>query len=160
MKSFRDELELIYDKFRQQMFICALAITGCQDVAEDAIHKAFCQLLQLKHSPQNLKAYIFKCVRNAAIDLIRQNARMHTFSDDYIFEPTDSPREVAEKKEFQQRVGKALLTLSEDERETIVQHLFTDLTFREIAEMRNLPIGTVTSWYHRGLANLREKMEE
>jgi len=50
--------------------------------------------------------------------------------------------------------------LSEDESETIVQHLYGNLTFREIAEIREAPLGTITSWYQRGLEKLRAELEE
>ena len=85
---------------------------------------------------------------------------MEPIREDDIFESGDNPRESAEKKEFQRRVSQGLLTLSENERETVVQHLFADLTFREISELCETPIGTVTSWYRRGLEKLRSQLEE
>lgn len=126
------------------------------------MHNAFCHLFHLNFVLQNLKAYVFKSVRNSAIDLIRQNGRTIVFSENYIFDSENSqdPREIANRNQFQYKVSQALLKLSEDEREVIVQHLYADLTFREIAELLNISIGTVTSWYHRGLERLRKLLEE
>ena len=49
--------------------------------------------------------------------------------------------------------------LSDDERETIVQHLYADLTFQEIADLRERPIGTIASWYRRGIEKLKGLLE-
>ena len=160
MKSLRRELERIYDEFGEHLFTCALAVTHDRALAEDTVHEAFSRLFRLEHVPRKMKAYVFRCVRNAAIDTMRRNGRITTISADHLFDSSAGPREVAEKNEFQERAAEALSTLAETERETIVQHLYADLTFREIAELRDISIGTVTSWYRRGLAKLRTRMEE
>ena len=123
------------------------------------MHEAFCRLMRLRRRPDNLKAYAFQCVRNAAVDLVRHDARADPLDEDSIFDPAQGPRAAARERELQDRVQEALGTLSADERETIVQHLWGDLAFREIAEVRERSLGTVTSWYRRGLAKLRERLE-
>ena len=87
-------------------------------------------------------------------------------SEDSLFDLSDNAREAAEKRdeaaekrEFERRAAQALDTLPEDERETIVHHLYAGLTFREIAEMRDAPLGTVTSWYQRGISRLRARLK-
>ncbi|MHC4620612.1 MAG: RNA polymerase sigma factor [Planctomycetota bacterium] len=153
-------MERIYDQYGRQLFTCALGVTGRPELAEDAIHEAFCRGFRLTQVPRNLKAYMFRSVRNAAIDQLRQKRRTSSLSEDYIFDSSAAgPSEVAEQRQFKRRVAEALLKISEDERETIVQHLYADLTFQEIADLRERPIGTVTSWYRRGLAKLREHLE-
>ena len=153
-------LDQIYCQHRQQLFTCALAVTRCADRAEDAIQEAFCRLFRLDARPQNLKAYVFRAVRNAAIDQVRNNPAPGEAIPEFIFDPRPGPSEAAAQQEFQRRVAAALLGLSNDECETIVQHLYGNLTFREIAEIREAPLGTVTSWYQRGLEKLRAKLEE
>jgi RNA polymerase sigma-70 factor (ECF subfamily) len=160
MKSFQRDLERIYDSWGKALFTYALAVTGCRDLAEDALQEAFTRLLRMERAPDNLKAYAFQCVRNAAIDLVRKNQNTVPLPEDYIFNSSDNPRTQAEKREFQARVAEALKTLSEDERETIVQRLYADLTFEEIAGMRQKPLGTVASWYRRGIEKLKELLEE
>ena len=123
------------------------------------MHEAFCRLMRLRRRPEHLRAYAFRCVRNAALDLVRQETRTGPLEEDSIFDPARGPRDVAQEREFQDRVHEALGALSANERETIVQHLWGDLAFREIAEVRERSLGTVTSWYRRGLAKLRERLE-
>jgi RNA polymerase sigma-70 factor (ECF subfamily) len=152
-------MERIYDQYGPQLFTCALAVTRRSDMAEDAIHEAFCRGIRLTEIPLNLKAYMFRSVRNAAIDQLRQKGRTTHLSEDYIFDSSAGPSELAEQNQLKRRMAKVLLKLSEDERETIVQHLYADLTFQEIADMRQRSIGTVASWYRRGLTKMKDYLE-
>jgi RNA polymerase sigma-70 factor (ECF subfamily) len=156
-------LDGLYREYRRQFFTCALAITRCPDRAEDAIQEAFYRLFRSSGSPRNLKAYVFRAVRNAALDQVRRGPPpaedMAGEIEEFIFDPSPGPRECAEAEEFKRQVARALAALSDDERETIVQHIYGDLTFREIAEIRESPLGTVTAWYHRGLQKLRARLE-
>jgi RNA polymerase sigma-70 factor (ECF subfamily) len=102
---------------------------------------------------------MFRSVRNAAIDQLRQKGRTTHLSEDYIFDSSAGPSELAEQNQLKRRMAKVLLKLSEDERETIVQHLYADLTFQEIADMRQRSIGTVASWYRRGLTKMKDYLE-
>ncbi|MHC4361488.1 MAG: RNA polymerase sigma factor [Planctomycetota bacterium] len=159
MRTVRREMERVYDQYGSQLFTFALAVTRRPDLAEDAMHEAFCRGLRLTEAPRNVKAYMFRSVRNAAIDQLRRKGRTRSLSEDYIFDSSAGPMELAQQNQFRHRVAAALLKLAEDERETIVQHLYTDLTFQEIADLRERPLGTITSWYRRGLAKLKEHLE-
>jgi len=152
-------MEKIYDQYGSQLFTCALAVTGRSDSAEDAIHEAFCRGFHLTEVPLNLKAYMFRSVRNAAIDQLRRKNRTTSLFEDYVFDSSAGPSELAEQNQLKRHAAKALLKLSEDERETIVQHLYADLTFQEIADMRQRSIGTVASWYRRGLTKMKDYLE-
>ena len=152
-------MEKVYDQYGRQLFTCALAVTGRPELAEDAMHDAFCRGFRLEAIPRNLKAYMFRSVRNAAIDQLRKRARISSLTEDYVFDTSADPVELAEQRQFRRIVAGALLKLSDDERETIVQHLYADLTFQEIADMRERSIGTVASWYRRGLAKMKDYLE-
>lgn len=160
MQTLNAAFEQIYREYRQQLFTCALAITRCPDRAEDAIQEAFYRLFRLKSKPRRLKAYVFRAVRNAAIDQVRRNPPPADELSELIFDSGAGPRDNAAGNEFKRRVAEALLTLSENERETIVEHIYGELTFRDIARVREAPLGTVVTWYHRGLKKLRARLEE
>lgn len=160
----KNDLERIYDEQAEALFVCALAVTRCRASAEDAIQDAFSRLLAMDHRPEDLRVYVFRCVRNAAVDIqrrARRVAELHAAAagpaDPWIF--AVDPARQAGDGEFAEQAAAALLTLSDDERETIVQHLYAGLTFREIGQVRETPTNTVASWYRRGLEKLREQLE-
>ncbi len=159
LQSLSNELEQLYRDCRGQLFTCALAITRCADRAEDAVQDAFYRLFRMNQAPRSLKAYAFRAVRNAAIDQLRRNPVAVEEVTEFIFDRAAGPRELAAGREFSRHVEDAMLALSDDERETVVQHLYGDLTFREIAELREAPLGTITSWYQRAIQKLRARLE-
>ena len=63
-------------------------------------------------------------------------------------------------KAEQQAVRAALAGLSEIYREVIVLREFEDMSYQEIAEVTQLPIGTVMSRLSRARRNLREALKE
>jgi RNA polymerase sigma-70 factor, ECF subfamily len=153
------DLERLYCAYRQQLFTCAIAITRSAAGAEEAVHDAFCNVLRQDQQPDDLKAYVFRAVRNAALDQGRRSAGRDLPLPDFIFDLQVQPAQSAEDAEFRQCVAESLLKLSADERETVVQHLYGELTFQEIASIRDAPLGTVVSWYRRGLDKLRTQLE-
>ena len=159
MKSLGRKLERMYDQFGQQLFLCALAVTGNGELAEDAVHDAFYGVLRTQNVPGNLKAYLFRSVRNAAIDIMRRERTVKLRIED-VFECRQEPGGNAEKEQLLGRVARGLSRLTESERETIMQHLLAGMTFRELAELQGRPIGSITSWYHRGITKLRKQMEK
>jgi RNA polymerase sigma-70 factor (ECF subfamily) len=145
------------------LFTCALAITGSPSRAEDAVHDAFCRVLR-RHDATgermiDLKSYVFRAVRNAALDQLRNSGPPREPLPDYVFDPASGPADAAADAEFTRQIVELLARLSSDERETIVQHLYGNLTFQEIATLRETPLGTVVTWYRRGLEKLRQKLE-
>lgn len=151
-------LERVFREHSQQLFISALAVTGCPERAEDAVQEAFYRLFRLQHRPRRLKAYVFRSVRNAALDQLEQNPPISIEDDEYIFDPSEGPADTAQESEFKRKAAKAMKTLSDDERQTVVTHLYADLTFREIAKVRDISINTVWSWYRRGMQKLRRQL--
>lgn len=160
MSGLNGSLDRIYREQRRQLFACALAVTRCPERAEDAIQDAFYRLFRLEQKPRHLKAYVFRAVRNAAVDQVRRRPPPARELDDSIFDPAAGPREEAEAAEFRERTARALAQLSDDERETIVMRIYGELKFREIARVREAPPGTVAAWYRRGMAKLRTLLEE
>jgi RNA polymerase sigma-70 factor, ECF subfamily len=121
------------------------------------VHEALCEILSQGRRPDDLRAYVFRAVRNAALDQIRRQRGRNAQLPDSIFDPGTSPPQSAEDDDFRQRIAESLLELSADERETVIQHIYGELTFQQIASIRDTPLGTVVSWYRRGLEKLRTR---
>lgn len=146
---FTEQLRKFYEAHRGELYTYAVAMTRDRAAAEDAIHAAFQRLLRRGRAPAELRPYIFRCVRNAAID----EGRRATLRGDGVFEETvDGPAiDGIRAEELNAMLGR----LGDDERETIVLKVFDALTFREIAAARGVPLDTAASWYRRGMEKLR-----
>jgi len=149
-QTFAEQLRQFYENHRQELYTYSLALTRNREAAEDAIHTAFHRLLRRGSAPTDLRPYVFRCVRNAAMDDHRQDKRR----EDGIFVlPTDAHDGLS--PELCAELGQLLAQLSEDERETIVLKVFDAMTFQEIADVRQVSINTVASWYRRGMEKLK-----
>ena len=160
MQSVKEDLSAIYEEYSGELYACAVAITGRSELAEDAIHDAFRRMLNLGQAPGCWKAYVFRSVRNAAVDVMRRQGRTVELDAASIFDPSPAVTETVERVDFMGHVADALRRLTADERETIIQHIYADLTFREISDLREAPMGTVASWYRRGMENLRRLLDK
>jgi RNA polymerase sigma-70 factor (ECF subfamily) len=160
--SLVQRLEAVYRQERQRLFACALAVVGEAEAAEDAVHAAFERLLARDIEPQNLRSYVYQAVRNAAHDVGRRSAaqerRARQAACPYYHD--DKTSAGLEDREAQEQLIAALAAIDPLRREIIELHLRADLKFREIAEMTNLPLGTVTSHYRRGIEQLRKLLSD
>lgn len=155
-----EAVEAFYREHRERLFAAALAVAGCRERAEDAVHEAVAGTLRSGAAPRDLRGYLFRAVRNAAVDQLRRRPRESGEPSESFFDPAPSPRGAAQDAEFAGRVDRALRSLADDEREAVVYRLYADLTFREIAETMDAPQGTVASWYRRGIEKLRRELED
>ena len=152
-----EALRSLYAGRRQQLFTYALSITHDRESAEDVIHQVFQRLLKKGALPQNLLPYVFRSVRNAALDdLRRTRVRASSLFDET--EMGDSFPSPAGGALLASELEEALNAVSCDEREVIVLRIYNALTFQEIADLRDLPLSTVTSWYRRGLETVKAKL--
>jgi RNA polymerase sigma-70 factor, ECF subfamily len=153
-QSFVEQLRRFYEDNRQDLFTYSLAVTRNREAAEDAIQNAFQRLLGRSSLPDDLRPYIFRCVRNAAIDDTRRAKGQE--SDLFV-----APDECAIDSDLRGELNALFDQLSNDERETIVLKIFDGMTFQEIANVREVSINTIASWYRRGMEKLRSLwMEE
>ena len=77
-----------------------------------------------------------------------------------IYDPTDNPETLYEKKVIQQVIQRGLLKLREDQRELIVLRDLQGFSYEEIGKMFGLPEGTIKSKLHRARADLKEALEK
>lgn len=152
-ESFVDQIRRFYEANRQELYTYALALTRNRELAEDAIHGAFASVLKRGRAPRELRPYMFRSVRNAALDGLK--ARGNGYTEDSIFENRVEPDPARSLM-----MDEALGTLGEDEREAVVLKVYSGMTLKEIAKVKKVSINTVASWYRRGLQKLRVELEE
>ena len=151
-----ETLRRFYEANRNELYAYALAVTRSREAAEDAIHTGFSRMLKKRRLPRELRPYVFRCVRNAAIDEHRARAREARHESPFA---VDESRNNGHDPGLQHQLADLLLTLSEDERESIMLKIFSGMTFNEIAATRSVSINTAASWYRRGLEKLRALMQ-
>ena len=76
-----------------------------------------------------------------------------------LYDPSDNPEILLEKKMVQQLIQGGLLKLKEDQRELLVLRDLQGYSYEEMGETLGLPEGTIKSKLHRARMDLKEILE-
>ena len=162
----------LVDRYRTQIvnYVCRMLgnYEDAVDLSQDVFLKAYSALGSYR--PQYpFPAWLFRIARNAAIDEIRKRRLMTVSLDAPVeFEDGSAGREVESSVldpqdsylglEFADRISAAIDELPEKYREPIVLRHAADLSYDEIAEALELPIGTVKTRIFRARDALRQSL--
>ncbi len=132
------------------------------DEPEDVVQEAFVKLASQGTPPLEPAAWLFRAVRNGAINagIARRRRRQHeaeaAAETPAWFEsgPVSSNHAAVDPDSAQA----ALSVLPVEQREVIVAHLWGGLTFEQIAELAGTSSGSAHRLYHAGLTVLRERL--
>lgn len=170
----KEALEALYREHRQGLFTYALSLTQSPQMAEDAIQNGFLSVMRSScaingSGPQfdNLVGYVFKSVRNAALDLGRSNVRQKDLKENLSenlfcrFRPSDEidPSKIALAKERDETLRAAISDLGEKDQEAIVLKLFAGLTFEQAGKATATSPKTIATRYRRALEKLESQLK-
>ena len=120
---------------------------------EDVVHGVFHRLLRQPVSvPENPAGYLYRAVRNAALNARRDGARQMPL-EETCFVHSSGGREAG------LALQKALATLPEEQREAVIMRIWGGLTLEEIAGISGAPLNTIASRYRYALEKLREALQ-
>lgn len=135
----------------------AFAVTGrreaADDVAQDAFQRAFGALATFDRR-RSFGAWLHRIVVNRALDLVRSERRLTGLD-----EAEDPAAEWLDERLPDEELFEAVGRLSPERRVLIVLRYWLDHSPAEIAEMLDLPLGTVSSRLTRALTELRTQLE-
>jgi RNA polymerase sigma-70 factor (ECF subfamily) len=142
-------------------------LVGNLEDARDALQEAFIKCWRHQEEVpriDNLKAWIFRVALNTGRD-IRETAwrrKRQGLPEDEgtIASRHDGPVEIVEHDERLARLRQALQELRPEEQEVFLLRQNGDLTYEEIAELLEVPTGTVKTRMRLALQRLREVLAE
>ena len=143
-------LEEIYEALKTPMYTIILRVTRDKSLSEDILQEVFVKLyLSPPVSVKNPRAYLFQMARNLAVDGVRKSPRFAALDEreSLVYWP-DDPLEKMD-------IERAMQALPLQECQIVSLHINGALTFREIAELLGLPLGTAIWKYHRAIQRLR-----
>jgi len=157
----RDAFGALVEQYRDNVYRLAYRMCGNAYDADEAAQEAFVaawRALPNFRGDAKFSTWLYRLTTNAAIDVMRREKRHQTVGDGEMVDladDADSPQETVERTEQQEAVQKALATLSEEYREVLLLRYMEELDYAEIAEVLQLPSGTVKSRINRAKAALK-----
>jgi RNA polymerase sigma factor (sigma-70 family) len=156
----RDALGRIYEKYKKDLLILAIALLNETSAAEDVVHDVFLSFVQAIEKFQltgSLKGYLLTCVANRARNANRAKHQQSAESaqEKLVSSISDEPlRSIICNEELQQLRG-AMVQLPYDQREVIMLHFQAQMAFKTIARLLGISVNTAKSRYRYGLDKLR-----
>jgi RNA polymerase sigma-70 factor, ECF subfamily len=165
----REALEELFRRYRAPAYRVAYRLLGHEADALDAVQDGFVKALTHLdgfRGQSTFKTWLLRVVSNAALDLGRQRGRRETTtlpggdgSDGGPSVP-DQPARGLERADLRRLLDHALATLPEAQRRTFVLHADAGLSYREVADVLGISIGTVMSRLYYARQKLRAFLAE
>ncbi|QOV89321.1 RNA polymerase sigma factor [Humisphaera borealis] len=165
----------LVDRYQRELFHFLVRFLGNRVAAEDIFQETFLQVHQSAEAfdlSRRFKPWLFTIAANKARDLIRSQARRPTNPlqasiapgddeggefIDLMQSSVDLPEEPMARKELQDKVQRVVNSLPEHLREILMLSYFSMFPYRQIADILDIPLGTVKSRLHAAVATFAEK---
>lgn len=159
-------LHALYTQTHRMVFTLIVRITGNGETAEeltlDVFHDVWRRASTYDPAGGSVVGWIMNQARCRAIDRLRfehRKKRVHDHADSPAkANAANGPHEALEVSEQGDLLRDALQVLTPVERQVIETAFFSELTYAEVAEKLNQPLGTVKTRIRSGLAKLRQAL--
>jgi RNA polymerase sigma-70 factor (ECF subfamily) len=150
-ETFENELTQLLPRLRR--FALSLSRNGADadDLTQATIERALRSREQW-HPGTRLDSWLYRIMRNLWIDTARARTRRerHEAPEEEAQSVGEDPRESIEASFELKRAMNAMERLPDEQREVVALILIEGFGYREVSEMLDLPIGTVSSRLVRG----------
>jgi RNA polymerase sigma-70 factor, ECF subfamily len=152
LSEFREQLEAAIPALRRY----ARALTRDAEAADDIVQDTLVRALRFEHlfHGGNTRAWLYTILTN-----LNRN-RLRSLSRQPILAPiTDTDAATSEPDGGGRDITRALDELAEDQRSALLLVVLEGLTYREVAEVQGVPIGTVMSRLARARAQIKDYLD-
>jgi RNA polymerase sigma-70 factor (ECF subfamily) len=144
-------------------YAVARSILGDRDDVEDVVQVVFIKVYKGLHSfrgDSKLSSWIYQIARNEALNAAGRNRKPIESLDNVALSGPDSenPEVRYGNIELRGHLERALSGLDEEQRLAIELRYMAERSYNEIADIMNVPVGTVKTHIHRGKAELKRIM--
>lgn len=167
----------LLERFRRPLFSLIYRMVGDREVAEDLAQESFVKAfnnLDTYNPSYRFSSWLFKIANNHAIDYLRR-ARLQTVSIHGSPHASDPQREAGTRivleasgetpeqevlaLELGSEIEAAISQLRAEYRTVVILRHVENRPYEEIAEIMDVPIGTVKTFLHRARTELREALK-
>jgi RNA polymerase sigma-70 factor (ECF subfamily) len=152
MSAFRDNVEAMIPALRRY----ARALTRDADIADDLVQDTLVRALRSERLflGGDLRSWLYTILTNLNRNRRRSLARRPQF-----IELLDTSTEASGTEAEGRDIARALAGLVEDQRSVLLLVMLEGLSYREVAEIQGVPIGTVMSRLARARAHVKQSLD-
>lgn len=149
------------DQYGDEMLRFAYWQLHDRHLAEDAAQETFLRAFRSLDSfrgDSSAKTWLFRIARNTCVDMRRRGRRTILTPTPPLPPDHRTPDTIAEEREAEAQLKRALDTLDAESRTLIALYFFENWSAPEIAELLHIPIGTVRTRIRRAKERLASKL--
>lgn len=146
----------LVERYMRRAYYSALALVGSREDALDLSQEAFARAYRARRTidpDRPFYAWLYQILRRLCFNFLRDrrsraatlDAAAGWLADEASTRAASGPEDSYARAEARLQVGAAIARLPAREREVLVLREFEGLTYKEIAELAGIPIGTVMS---------------
>jgi RNA polymerase sigma-70 factor (ECF subfamily) len=159
-----DALAALYDRYGKLAYSLAYRMLGDTHGAEDVVQEAFINVWRKANSyvakRGTARTWLLAVVHHSAVDLCRRRrgkipAELPLEWEELIADPNDLWSQVSNNLDREELTG-CLARIPKEQREAIELAYFSGYSQREIAEIKDVPLGTVKGRIRIGMEKLRD----
>lgn len=158
----RMALESLVRRYERPVFNAAYRMLGNPDEAADVAQTTFLKAFENldRFNPQyKFFSWIYRIAINESINQINQRKRLEELVDNQK-SPLRGPDDMTDSGQLSNEVQTALLELSEDHRAVIVLRHFTEISYRQIGDVLQIPEKTVKSRLFSARQQMKDRLQE
>ncbi|MDQ0091026.1 RNA polymerase sigma-70 factor (ECF subfamily) [Paenibacillus anaericanus] len=162
-------LELFVYRYHQTIYAYLYRLTSKRQLAEDLAQECFVRVftaLQAGRLPERFRPWIYRIATNLCRDVWKSGAYRYevTAKDTGVYDAADGGKDTVasflDKQYEREAVIAALGALPEEERQIVILRFYEELKLEEIAELLELPLGTVKSKLYRAFRRLADILQK
>jgi RNA polymerase sigma-70 factor (ECF subfamily) len=160
-----DALGVVYDRHRHLVYRTALAICNDAEAAADLLQDVFFRLhrfVDRVDADRPLEPWLYRVTTNLAYTWVKRHHKwsrpLEEITEWFAANRMQTPHYLIEVGDDSRRVRQALGKLPLPQRIVLALYYIDDLPLQEIAEILEIPLGTVKSRLHYGRLALKKNL--
>ncbi len=161
-KGDAESFSQLVDIYTKKCYGYFYRMTANREISDDLLSELFVKLVEKigSYKGGSFDGWIFTVASNIFYDYLRDKQRQKKLLEGHKHQLESKITKRKYSNSYQMdKLQIQLERLDLDTKELIMLRYYSKMSFKEIAQMRSEPIGTVLSKVHRGLNKLRQLME-
>jgi RNA polymerase sigma-70 factor (ECF subfamily) len=153
----KNELEFnkLYDKYKNLVYAIAFSILKNKEDSEDVTQKVFLKIWKMekdKLPTEKEASWLYTITKNETLNFLKTKNQDLNIDDLYYINSEDKDlNDIIEQDKYNRIISR----LNVQEQEIVSLKILSNLSFKEISQILNIPIGTVQWKYYKALHTLK-----
>ena len=149
----------LFQKYEQDIYKIAFVYVKNQndalDVVQETAYRSFKTIKNLKE-PKYFKTWLTKIAINCSLDILRKQKKVDQLKPEL---EENLSGDVNEDIDQEITVRDLIECLSEEEKSVVILRFYEGMTFKEVSETLDIPLGTAKTILYRALNKLRNNLK-